>query len=79
MSLAWNKRGGTAGRIENAQVGVFLAYASGHGHTLIDRRAHRPESSTADRQRCTQVIRAERGAGPEQPLDHVPNEIEVCH
>ncbi|GAA1535731.1 hypothetical protein GCM10009827_062580 [Dactylosporangium maewongense] len=25
---------GTAGRIENAQVGVFLAYASRHGHTL---------------------------------------------
>ena len=28
---------GTAGRIENCQVGVFLGYASRHGHTLIDR------------------------------------------
>src|SRR5215217_6625990 len=28
---------GTAGRIENCQIGVFLAYASSKGHTLIDR------------------------------------------
>ena len=43
---------GTAGRIENAQVGVFLAYASKHGHTLIDRRVYLPESWTGDRLRC---------------------------
>ena len=30
---------GTAGRIENAQVGVFLGYASRHGHALLDRGA----------------------------------------
>jgi SRSO17 transposase len=28
---------GTAGRVENCQVGVFLAYRSGKGHALIDR------------------------------------------
>jgi SRSO17 transposase len=28
---------GTAGRIDNCQIGVFLAYASGLGHTLLDR------------------------------------------
>jgi SRSO17 transposase len=28
---------GTAGRIENAQVGVFLTYTTTIGHTLIDR------------------------------------------
>lgn len=28
---------GTAGRIENCQIGVFLAYAMAPGHTLIDR------------------------------------------
>ena len=28
---------GTAGRIENCQIGVFLGYASRHGHALIDR------------------------------------------
>ena len=46
---------GTAGRIENAQVGVFLAYASRHGHTLIDRRVYLPQSWTSDRQRCEQA------------------------
>src|SRR4051812_15480832 len=46
---------GTAGRIENAQVGVFLAYASRHGHTLIDRRVYLPESWISDRQRCEQA------------------------
>ena len=28
---------GTAGRIENAQVGVFLAYAGRHGVAFLDR------------------------------------------
>lgn len=46
---------GTAGRIENAQVGVFLTYASRHGHTLIDRRVYLPESWTSDRERCEQA------------------------
>ena len=46
---------GTAGRIENAQVGVFLAYASRHGHTLIDRRVYLPRSWTDDIQRCEQA------------------------
>jgi len=32
---------GTAGRIENCQVGVFLAYASRYGQTLIDRQLYR--------------------------------------
>jgi SRSO17 transposase len=45
----------TAGRIENAQVGVFLAYASRHGHALIDRRVYLPESWTSDRARCEQA------------------------
>ncbi|MGW3783653.1 IS701 family transposase [Micromonospora chokoriensis] len=43
---------GTAGRIENSQVGVFLAYSSEHGHTLIDRRVYLPVSWTDDRDRC---------------------------
>lgn len=46
---------GTAGRIENAQVGVFLAYASRHGHSLIDRRVYLPKSWTDDRDRCEQA------------------------
>jgi SRSO17 transposase len=43
---------GTAGRIENAQVGVFLAYASPRGRALIDRRLYLPASWTDDRARC---------------------------
>ena len=39
---------GTAGRIENCQVGVFLAYASRHGHALIDLELYLPESWTDD-------------------------------
>ncbi|WP_333768045.1 IS701 family transposase [Streptomyces sp. IBSBF 2435] len=43
---------GTAGRTENCQVGVFLAYAAPLGRTLIDRRLYLPTSWTDDRQRC---------------------------
>ena len=42
---------GTAGRIENCQVGVFLAYASRYGRTLIDRALYLPESWCADQAR----------------------------
>ena len=46
---------GTAGRIENCQIGVFVAYASRHGHALIDRELYLPESWTDDRPRCRQA------------------------
>jgi SRSO17 transposase len=46
---------GTAGRIENCQIGVFLGYASRHGHTLIDRALYLPESWTEDRARCAEA------------------------
>ncbi|WP_445283822.1 IS701 family transposase [Streptomyces sp. DSM 118148] len=36
---------GTAGRTENSQVGVFLAYATSRGRALIDRRLYLPEHS----------------------------------
>jgi len=39
---------GTAGRIENCQIGVFLAYASGNGHALIDRELYRPREWAED-------------------------------
>lgn len=42
---------GTAGRIENSQVGVFLAYGSRRGHALIDRRLYLPEAWTTDAER----------------------------
>lgn len=43
---------GTAGRIENCQIGTFLAYASGRGHALIDRELYLPEPWLADRDRA---------------------------
>jgi SRSO17 transposase len=43
---------GTAGRIENAQVAVFLAYAGLQGRALIDRDVYVPKSWTEDRDRC---------------------------
>jgi SRSO17 transposase len=43
---------GTAGRIENCQIGVFLAYASRHGHALLDRELYLPEAWTNDHERC---------------------------
>src|SRR5918993_3283722 len=48
---------GTAGRIENCQVGVFLAYASRFGQALIDRRLYLPEAWATDaaRRAKTQV------------------------
>jgi SRSO17 transposase len=39
---------GTAGRIENCQIGVFLAYAGARGHALIDRALYLPESWAGD-------------------------------
>ena len=44
---------GTAGRVENAQVGVFLAYAAGDGsRALIDRELYVPQKWADDRVRC---------------------------
>ncbi len=43
---------GTAGRIENAQVAVYLGYASAAGHALIDRELYLPRSWTGDPARC---------------------------
>ncbi len=39
---------GTAGRIEDSQVGVFLAYASAKGGTLLDRELYLPQVWSED-------------------------------
>jgi SRSO17 transposase len=39
---------GTAGRIENCQVGVFLAFTGRHGRALIDRELYLPEGWAQD-------------------------------
>ncbi|MFC8553513.1 IS701 family transposase [Streptomyces sp. NPDC057273] len=43
---------GTAGRIENSQVAVYLTYATPLGHAAIDRELYVPRSWTEDAARC---------------------------
>jgi SRSO17 transposase len=51
---------GTAGRIENCQIGVFLAYASPRGHAFVDRALYLPQEWAEDTAR-----RAEAGVPAE--------------
>jgi DDE superfamily endonuclease len=51
---------GTAGRIENAQVAVYLTYAAGRGHAMIDRALYVPRSWTGD------VERRDRAGVPDE-------------
>jgi SRSO17 transposase len=43
---------GTAGKVDNCQLGVFLAYASSRGRAFIDRELYLPKAWTEDRARC---------------------------
>ncbi len=43
---------GTAGRIENCQIGVFLGYASAKGRAFLDRALYLPEAWATNRTRC---------------------------
>src|SRR3954452_10596918 len=55
---------GTSGKIDNCQIGVFLAYATGRGRALIDRALDLPQSWTGDRDRCRKA--------------HVPDDVEFA-
>ncbi len=46
---------GTAGRIENCQIGVYLTYTTAAGHTLLDRELYLPKSWTNDPERCREA------------------------
>ncbi len=46
---------GTAGRVENCQLGVFVAYAAPKGRALVDRELYLPKSWTGDRDRCREA------------------------
>jgi SRSO17 transposase len=46
---------GTAGRVENCQIGVFLGYASALGQALLDRELYLPKEWTDERARCQQA------------------------
>jgi hypothetical protein len=56
---------GTAGRIENAQVAVYLSYAVPLGHTLIDRELNLPGPGSAMRPAARQ--RASPGSSGSRP------------
>src|SRR3954452_2042994 len=43
---------GTTGKVDNCQIGVFLAYHTRLGRALIDRELYLPQSWTDDRDRC---------------------------
>jgi SRSO17 transposase len=42
---------GTAGRVENCQIGVFLAYATNQGRTFLDRELYLPREWAEDKER----------------------------
>jgi SRSO17 transposase len=46
---------GTTGKIDNCQLGVFLAYASSRGRALIDRELYLPTLWTEDPNRCAKA------------------------
>jgi len=43
---------GTAGRIENCQIGVFMTYAAPQGYTMLDRELYIPQEWVTDKERC---------------------------
>jgi hypothetical protein len=43
---------GTAGKVDNAQVAVYLTYATSAGHGVIDRELYLPQGWLADAERC---------------------------
>jgi SRSO17 transposase len=79
---------GTAGRTENCQVGTFLAYASVHGHALIDRELYLPQSWAAGPGPAAGGghpggrgvhYQAAAGPGDDQPGDHRRGAVRVGH
>lgn len=46
---------GTAGKIENSQIGVFLAYATAKGRAFLDRELYLPREWAEDRERRSEA------------------------
>jgi SRSO17 transposase len=63
---------GTLGRVANCQVGVFLAYASPHGHALLDGDLYLPQQWIDDRERC------ENAGVPEQTKMQTKGELALA-
>lgn len=60
---------GTAGKVCNCQIGVFLAYVSSKGLVLLDRRLYLPEVWCQDKER------REHGGVPESVVFHTKPEL----
>jgi len=70
-SSSTSANSGTAGRIENCQIGTFLAYASPHGHALIDRELEGTEFETKPRQAMAMPGRVFAAKVPRRPRCHL--------
>lgn len=71
---------GTAGRVENCQIGVFLTYATRHGRTFLDRELYLPKAWTEDPARCAAAgIPADRGfkTKPELAMDMLARALDA--
>lgn len=63
---------GTAGKVDNCQIGVFLSYATPKGNVFLDRRLYLPEEWCADHQRRAKAKipdDVEFQTKPEQAID----------
>ncbi|MFN2185953.1 MAG: IS701 family transposase, partial [Anaerolineae bacterium] len=59
---------GTAGKVENCQIGTFLSYATTKGHMFLDRRLYLPEEW------CNDSERRERAKVPEEVVFQTKSE-----
>ena len=64
---------GTAGRIENCQIGVFLAYATPQGRTLLDRELYLPQEWAED------WVRREEAGVPVEAAFHTKPQVGPSH
>lgn len=63
---------GTAGKVDNCQIGVFLSYATPKGNVFLDRRLYLPEEWCADQERRAKAKipdDVEFQTKPEQAID----------
>ena len=60
---------GTAGKVENCQIGVFLAYGSRHGAAFLDRELYLPQEWAEDGER-----RQEAGV-PQDVIFHTKGQL----
>lgn len=71
---------GTAGRVENCQIGVFLGYATAAGRTFLDRELYLPKTWVEDQQRRTEArvgVEVEFATKPEQAMRMIARALDA--